>query len=533
MSTYYAGLLADIGILTLGALSVYVILATNQLSLGNAGFMAIGSYLSSFLTVELHWPLTGAVVAAALSASVIGIVVGFPALRLKGIYLAIATLGFGEMVRSFFLVFSPMGGSGGYHGMQHVALGYIWIWTAGILLVILLLERSHLWLQMRAVHDDETAAGLVGLNTTLIKVGAFGLGAAIAAVAGALCPSSRLYRTGQFRFRAVDRFRAGRDPGRLHGWGRRLGRRGIAGAAARVAACRRRLAACRLRRAPDHRLAHAAPGHPRSSAARETEFPERRDMSAAGPDALLRLEAVGKRFGGVRALSDISMSVGKNRIIGVIGPNGAGKTTLFNLITGAYRSDTGAIVFDGRQITDWPPHRIIRAGLARTFQNIRLFAGMTVWEHLLVTQHPKGNALRGLLPLRWSNPAVTVRAEQVLKFFGLEKYRDVLARTLPYGIQRKVDMARALASGPRLLLLDEPVAGMNHDEADELRRLLLHLNEEGLTILLIEHDMAFVMNLCHELYVLDFGVRIAAGEPAAIRSDPVVLDAYLGSEAAC
>src|SRR6185437_9798327 len=126
MSTYYAGLLADIGILTLGALSVYVILATNQLSLGNAGFMAIGSYLSSFLTVELHWPLTGAVMAAALSACIIGIVVGFPALRLKGIYLAIATLGFGEVVRSFFLVFSPMGGSGGYHGMQHVSLGYIW-----------------------------------------------------------------------------------------------------------------------------------------------------------------------------------------------------------------------------------------------------------------------------------------------------------------------------------------------------------------------------------------------------------------------
>ena len=206
MSTYYAGLLADIGILTLGALSVYVILATNQLSLGNAGFMAIGSYLSSFLTVEQHWPLTAAVVAVALSASVIGVVVGFPALRLKGIYLAIATLGFGEMVRSFFLVFGPMGGSGGYHGMAHVALGYIWIWTAGILLVILLLERSHLWLQMRAVHDDETAAGLVGLNTTLIKVGAFGLGAAIAAIAGALFAHHHVYiEPGNFGFeRSID-----------------------------------------------------------------------------------------------------------------------------------------------------------------------------------------------------------------------------------------------------------------------------------------------------------------------------------------
>jgi branched-chain amino acid transport system ATP-binding protein len=256
-------------------------------------------------------------------------------------------------------------------------------------------------------------------------------------------------------------------------------------------------------------------------------------MIPASPDTLLRLGGVGKRFGGVRALSDISMSIERHRIVGVIGPNGAGKTTLFNLITGAYRADSGSIVFDGHQVAGWPPHRIVRAGLARTFQNIRLFAGMTVWEHLLVTQRRPRNALRGLMPLRWSSPAVTRRAEELLTFFGLEEYRDALARTLPYGIQRKVDMARALASGPKLLLLDEPVAGMNHDEAEELRRLLLRLNEQGLTILLIEHDMAFVMNLCHELYVLDFGVRIAAGEPAAIRRDPVVLDAYLGSEATC
>jgi branched-chain amino acid transport system permease protein len=206
MSTYYAGLFADIGILTLGALSVFVILATNQLSLGNAGFMAIGSYLSSFLTVDMHWPLTGAIVVAALAASIIGIVVGFPALRLKGIYLAIATLGFGEMVRSFFLVFTPMGGAEGYHGMHHVALGTVWIWTAGILIAILLLERSHVWLQMRAVHDDETAAGLVGLDTTLIKVGAFGLGAAIAAVAGALFAHHHVYiEPGNFGFeRSID-----------------------------------------------------------------------------------------------------------------------------------------------------------------------------------------------------------------------------------------------------------------------------------------------------------------------------------------
>jgi branched-chain amino acid transport system permease protein len=206
MSTYYAGLLADIGILTLGALSVYIILATGQLSLGNAGFMAIGAYVASFLTVQMHWPLTAALLLAALVASIAGIIVGFPALRLKGIYLAIATLGFGEIVRSFFLNFSPTGGSAGYHGMQHVSLGYVWIWTAAILFFIGLLERSRLWLEMRAVHDDETAAGLIGLNTTLIKVGAFGLGGAVAAVAGGLFAHHYLYiEPGNFGFeRSID-----------------------------------------------------------------------------------------------------------------------------------------------------------------------------------------------------------------------------------------------------------------------------------------------------------------------------------------
>ncbi len=206
MSTYYAGLFADIGILFLGAMSVYIILATGQLSLGNAGFMGIGAYVASFLTVEMQWPLTAALIAAALAAAAIGIVVGFPALRLKGIYLAIATLGFGEMVRSFLLNFDRMGGSGGFHGMKHVSLEYIWLWGGGIFVLIVLLERSRLWLEMRAVHDDETAANLVGLNTTATKVGAFGFGAAVAAVSGGLFAHHHVYiEPGNFGFeRSID-----------------------------------------------------------------------------------------------------------------------------------------------------------------------------------------------------------------------------------------------------------------------------------------------------------------------------------------
>jgi branched-chain amino acid transport system permease protein len=206
MSTYYAGLLADVGILLLGALSVYITLATGQLSLGNAGFMGIGAYLSSYLTVTVGLPLTLALVIAAVTSGAIGVIVGFPALRLNGIYLAMATLGFGEMVRSFFLNLGAMGGSEGFHGMRHISNAYIWSWASAILLLVMVLEHSQVWLEMRAVRDDETAAGLVGLNTTIIKVGAFGFAAAVAAVSGGLFAHHHLYiEPGNFSFeRSID-----------------------------------------------------------------------------------------------------------------------------------------------------------------------------------------------------------------------------------------------------------------------------------------------------------------------------------------
>jgi branched-chain amino acid transport system permease protein len=206
MSTYYASLFAEAGILLLGALSVYIILATGQLSLGNAAFMAIGAYLTSYLTVNAGVPITLALVIAAVTAGIIGVIVGFPALRLKGIYLAMATLGFGEMMRSFFINFSTMGGSGGFHGMKHISVGYIWAWAGGILVVLMLVERSRIWLEMQAVHDDETAAGLIGLNTVAIKVSAFGIGAAVAAISGGLFAHHNVYiEPGNFGFeRSID-----------------------------------------------------------------------------------------------------------------------------------------------------------------------------------------------------------------------------------------------------------------------------------------------------------------------------------------
>ncbi|RWR05451.1 branched-chain amino acid ABC transporter permease [Sinirhodobacter populi] len=201
MSSYQAGLVADGSILLLGALSVYVILSTGQLSLGNAGFMAIGAYLSSWLTVSAGMPLTPAIVVSAAVSAVFGLIIGFPALRLKGLYLAMATLGFGEMVRTFFLNFEPTGGAGGFSGMEHVPLWYILGWTAFVLACVMICERTRWWLEIRAVNDDELAAGLVGMNTTVTKLMAFMTGAAIAAVAGALLAHQNLYiEPGNFGF---------------------------------------------------------------------------------------------------------------------------------------------------------------------------------------------------------------------------------------------------------------------------------------------------------------------------------------------
>lgn len=427
---------------------------TGQFSLGHAGFMAVGAYVGVILTVNFHSPFIVALLIGGFAAGILGFLIGLPTLRLKGDYLAIATLGLGEIIRIVIMNIEYVGGAAGFKGIPH---NTTFPWVFFIMLFTLFFIKnfvnSKYGRSCIAVRENEIAAEAMGVNTTKYKVMAFTIGAIFAGIGGGLFAHCfYIINPSSFTFMASFNF-------------------------------------------------------------------------------LIMVV-----LGGLKAVSNFDIEINEGELIGLIGPNGAGKTTAFNLLTGVYQPTTGTIDFAGKSLVGLKPYQITSRGIARTFQNIRLFSELTVLDNVKIAydSHAKYSLVESVFRLgRYfkEEDEITKKSLELLKIFKLEDKAYEVAKNLPYGAQRRLEIARALATKPKLLLLDEPAAGMNPQETQELMEMIRWIRKEfGLSILLIEHDMSLVMGICERIYVLEYGCIIASGSPEEIQKNPEVIKAYLGGE---
>ncbi len=581
--SYLMGTFASIVIFGIVLVGLDLVIGYGELlAFSHGAFFALGAYVMGVLSARYGVPLlAGAAIAIAANA-VLALLIGAATLRLQGYYLAVATLGFGIIVVEMLGAFVDLtGGWSGLRGMAPTAVfGYrvtedveFYAIGAVVLIIGIALARnimhSRFGRAVRASGSDTLAAEMLGIPTARIRLNLFVIGALYASVAGSLYAAFlRVVTPANFDVvTSIDMVLMLFLGGKETLWGPLLGAtilrllpdlaegfndyktlvQGILFVAV-LMFFPRGLAGLLLHFRDAGRRGRAPESAQQDRAATKTgidAFVAHNIVASSSPASknavsgaanVLHVERLSKSFGGVAAVADVSFGLRAGQLKAVIGPNGAGKTTLFNLLTGVLEPDSGSLHLYGRPFSAVRPHRIARQHVARTFQSPRLFANMTVLENVLVGRHTKlraglANAILPNRDTRLEEQEAVQSATALLQTLGLAHLANGSIDTLAFGQRRLLEIARCLAMEPRILLLDEPAAGLNDTEKGELRELLLGLQGAGITILLVEHDMRLVMSVAEEIVVLDHGAKIAEGSPEQIRSDKAVLEAYLGAEA--
>lgn len=550
----YSLLFYAMAIAVILALSMYIAFKAGVMSFASAGFAAVGAYTSALLSIHLHVPFIPNILIGGLAASIIALLLGLPLLRLKGIFLGIATVAFGEIIRVVLSNWEFAGGSLGLMGIP-VKTNFIYLLAVIILFVHIIrtIERSKFGLAIMAIQQDETVASSFGVNAAGIKTFVFVISGFIAGVGGVLTAHYRnVISPGDFGFHELVKITTNVVVGGFGSVaGPLLGGTGLTllpelfhfaeGAQTLICGIIIILVILYL---PKGLISLPVFGYltgkiplkvgkamyyplPSGCAPHPGPHSEQADNGFT-----VEVKNLTKRYGGLTAVQDCSFSIKKGEVLGIIGPNGAGKTTVLNLLTGLDRPTGGEINISGVSLSQLPSYKVVRLGLSRTFQNIRLFHAFTVFQNVLMGQYwlLPGDLLSAFALKPDAATRERARVMEILAKVGLAEEAGLMAGQLSYGSQRRLEIARALATRPKILLLDEPTAGMSAPEMTELAKLIMKIKNEGISVILVAHDMDFIATVCDRVIVLNFGVKLAEGTPHQVRKNTEVIEAYIGSD---